>query len=1618
MRFEKNVLTVIHNTTQMGRLFSLAIFGGLTVAGLLGGQSLQAAGGYTTNTIQFSSYGSRTALLNGGWSFWATNASGVGRNTEITDTNVGPRIIFRPADNPGALRIPADTGMLLLGQNDSRNCLFRNLVTNWVSLRLKITFSPTQSFQEANLMVYQDDNSFVWIGHSFSGNERVRFGREYTGLLLDNYYQVKLLDNPVSDIHLRLDRDPETDRISGLYSLDGNIWANVGNFSQSFSNPRLGIFAGGSPGGFPNCDLIQLQVVRRENPVEPAFVVPAQGLVFNTIAGQPVTNVQAVNVALRSLQSAPVNWTLTNSAPEWFWTSATNGNTPASCDVSPTAAITNLAPGTYQTVLGFGAPGVTGAVVNVTLIVNPANRARVATWQDGKKGAMTVSVDDSKTSGFYELVTNGLAGSYMLMQGPQAPVFNELYQAGMELGAHTLSHPCVDVGAATIRGELEGNIAGIIASTPMPPAQLISLAWPCGVASVPYQIVAADYFLCARGYNFNQLEETTPYDFMNLKSFNSHENAPFPPADFKTLVDAAEAQGKWFNLVLHNFTNDDGAIAYAAGRDVWVAPLGAVVKYIHQRDRIVITDYNETTDYIQFDSYRLPLSSSGYRSFETVFTTNDVLTFQVDITGAPAVSAVFVDGGQIPFSVDGNTLSFKTRVTTNSQSIILDLSPNTPPVLPSQNNRAVNELATLIVTNAATDADTPAQAMTYTLAVTNALDGSVVTNVQISSVGTITWTPSEAHGLGNYVFTTVVTDFATPPLSATNVFTVIVYEINVAPVLSNQPSRTIVGPVTFQVTNSAMDADLPVNSFSYSLTVTNLGDNSAVLNATIDANGIITWTPTAGQVGTTNRLTTIVTDTNPAAFNEQHLSATNVFTVIVRPYPLALPGQPNQVVNELALLQVTNTALVVAPDLLTGWLTTNTISFNYSNREALLADGWSFIGRDMNGLPRDTEVTNASVGLISYAQTNSALGPVLRVPCDVGDLWMGLNNTTNSLFRAVPTNWVSAQLRLSFAMFQNYMQAYLVLYQDDDNYIEIGRGHIGSQRISFVHETGGVPTKLAELDLLGTEVSLRLDRNPANNLISAYYSLNGASWVSLGQTSHSLTNARLGIWTGASLTPAATTQYHCDFSRLDIVTTNTVLTLNYALAVTNTANASVVTNASIAAGGIINWMPDETQGPGVYSFTTAVTDGLYAAINSFTVTVNEVNSAPLLTVPGVTNIMPLVEWSAMASATDADLPGNPLTFELVSGPAGLAVTPAGLISWMPAANQSDSTNIVLVRVTDNNPAAINATSLSVTSSFTVVVVPMPELPILLVTANDTNRSYGVANPVFTASYSGFVNNDDASVLQGVLEFNTSATSGSPVGTYPVQVSGVSSSNYSIVFAAGSLSVMPATASVMLVGLNQIYNGTARVVTANTIPEGLNVNLNYAGSANAPTNVGSYELTGTITELNYVGATTNTLVIAPHPLSVVAQSTSRMVGLTNPVFTGNITGVQSGDNLTATYSSAATVDSPVGDYSIIPTLVDPDGRLSNYTVGVTNGILTIVGAPRFVSINREPTGIVNLVCEVYAGRIYTFQYKDQLTDLDWTTFIAGYAAASSSVQLTNATGANPRRFYRAVDVTNP
>jgi len=113
---------------------------------------------------------------------------------------------------------------------------------------------------------------------------------------------------------------------------------------------------------------------------------------------------------------------------------------------------------------------------------------------------------------------------------------------------------------------------------------------------------------------------------------------------------------------------------------------------------------------------------------------------------------------------------------------------------------------------------------------------------------------------------------------------------------------------------------------------------------------------------------------------------------------------------------------------------------------------------------------------------------------------------------------------------------------------------------------------------------------------------------------------------------------------------------------------------------------------------------------------------------------------------------------------------------------------------------------TVNATVTLVVKPVQ----LTVTANNATRSYGAANPTFGAAYSGFVNGDTASALNGSPAFATMAMATSPAGTYPITVTTgtLAAANYTFKFVAGTLTITKATPTITWPAPAAITYGTA------------------------------------------------------------------------------------------------------------------------------------------------------------------------------------------------------------------
>jgi hypothetical protein len=239
------------------------------------------------------------------------------------------------------------------------------------------------------------------------------------------------------------------------------------------------------------------------------------------------------------------------------------------------------------------------------------------------------------------------------------------------------------------------------------------------------------------------------------------------------------------------------------------------------------------------------------------------------------------------------------------------------------------------------------------------------------------------------------------------------------------------------------------------------------------------------------------------------------------------------------------------------------------------------------------------------------------------------------------------------------------------------------------------------------------------------------------------------------------------------------------------------------------------------------------------------------------------------------------------------------------------------------------------------------------------------------------------------------------GSYEV-IGTITEPNY-VGSATNTLVVSPAAATITLTNLAQVYDGTARVVGATTDPTNLNVTITYAGEANAPTNAGSYEVIGTINELNYAGSATNTLVVSPAAATVtltnlaqVYDGTARVVGATTD---------PTNLNVTITYAGEANAPTNAGSYEVIGTINE-----LNYVGSATN-TLVVVDPTVVLSINPLSADTVALSWNSISGRTYRVQYKNDLADSGWLELLPHVTATTTNSSLTNFVGGQPQRFYR-------
>jgi uncharacterized protein YqiB (DUF1249 family) len=505
---------------------------------------------------------------------------------------------------------------------------------------------------------------------------------------------------------------------------------------------------------------------------------------------------------------------------------------------------------------------------------------------------------------------------------------------------------------------------------------------------------------------------------------------------------------------------------------------------------------------------------------------------------------------------------------------------------------------------------------------------------------------------------------------------------------------------TLNVSISAQDPDLPIKALTFAMLSAPPG---VVLTPTGSTNATITWPTDETSGPSTNTIIVSVTD-NVAG---KDFTRTNSFIVIVNelnePPVLTVPGQ--QVINELTPLNVSASA--TDPDIPANPLTFSLVS------------------------PPAGMTIDPHTGAIAWTPTE-VQGPVTNtVTVVVTDINPPAVNTT------------SISVTNSFVVVVREVNLPPQLTVPGNQTIT----ELTPLNVSASATDPDIPANPLTFSLVSPPTGMTIDSNTG-----------AIAWTPSEAQGPGVYTVAVAV---TDFNPTAVNAQHLSVTnsfavtvnesnsppRFTSVPTNQIITeltsLNVSVAAADDdlpANPLTFALVSPPSGmninpvtGDITWTPTEAQGPGFYTVTVTVTDTNPAAINqkqftvttNFTVTVNESNSPPVLTVPGPQTLDELTTLNVSASSTDSDIPANPLTFALISPPSGMSINPSsGAITWTPTEAQGPGVYTITVTMTDTNRDAINQKSFTVTNSFMVTVNESNSPPVLQPIANRSSH-YGV-----------------------------------------------------------------------------------------------------------------------------------------------------------------------------------------------------------------------------------------------------------------------------------------------------
>ncbi len=429
---------------------------------------------------------------------------------------------------------------------------------------------------------------------------------------------------------------------------------------------------------------------------------------------------------------------------------------------------------------------VAALVVVVGLAATAFAQHSVTYWPDNKAAAVSLTFDDGYASQLTlvvpQLDSHGVKGTFFIITNDATTnglwdSWRAVAAAGHEIGSHTLDHPYLtQLSASAVDTELKQSQAVINAQ--ITSQKCITFAYPYGDQNSTVQAAAAKYYLAARGVTWDV--NYAPYPFYLLEARGDDPSSTV--SGMTATVDQAISAGAWMISYMHDLAGQYYGVwtpsmlgSYLDAlmtRNVWIAPMGAVVKFTRERDSSTLSVVSSTSSQIVLNLhdtldntvYNQPLTLRS--QVPSTWTTVNVLQNGSNVQVAtvlesgvrvayyhavPDLGTITLTSGTVPMpSLSGVSLSPTSVVAASPSTGTVTLSSVAPPggvvVTLTSSNTSVATVPTSVTvpassTSATFTVSTAARTTTATSTITATFNGT-------SKTATLTVTPLTLTSVG------------------------------------------------------------------------------------------------------------------------------------------------------------------------------------------------------------------------------------------------------------------------------------------------------------------------------------------------------------------------------------------------------------------------------------------------------------------------------------------------------------------------------------------------------------------------------------------------------------------------------------------------------------------------------------------------------------------------------------------------------------------------------------------------------------------------------------------------------------------------------------------------------